>query len=124
MIPRPPRSTRTDTHFPYTTRFRSEDDNGTLEMACDVSMHAGWLIPLIQKALGMFVSDQVRRAPSWDIYPSARNVRFNEMEYAVAADQGLAVMDELLPSSRKSARKRVVWGQSVSVLLDPGGRRN
>src|SRR3546814_2878479 len=25
MIPRPPRSTRTDTRFPYTTLFRSED---------------------------------------------------------------------------------------------------
>src|SRR3546814_1000798 len=25
MIPRPPRSTRTDTLFPYTTRFRSSD---------------------------------------------------------------------------------------------------
>src|SRR3546814_13844682 len=26
MIPRPPRSTRTDTLFPYTTRFRSQDE--------------------------------------------------------------------------------------------------
>src|SRR3546814_5906117 len=26
MIPRPPRSTRTDTRFPYTTLFRSIDD--------------------------------------------------------------------------------------------------
>src|SRR3546814_12941294 len=28
MIPRPPRSTRTDTLFPYTTRFRSPRDIG------------------------------------------------------------------------------------------------
>src|SRR3546814_20013827 len=28
MIPRPPRSTRTDTLFPYTTPFRSEADTG------------------------------------------------------------------------------------------------
>src|SRR3546814_16098944 len=28
MIRRPPRSTRTDTLFPYTTLFRSEDDHG------------------------------------------------------------------------------------------------
>src|SRR3546814_13988652 len=31
MIRRPPRSTRTDTLFPYTTLFRSLDDMGTLE---------------------------------------------------------------------------------------------
>src|SRR3546814_21116123 len=29
MIRRPPRSTRTDTLFPYTTLFRSADDEGT-----------------------------------------------------------------------------------------------
>lgn len=90
----------------YTTEpdlnVTQEDDNSTLEMACEVSMHAGWLIPLIQKALGMFVSDGVRRAPSWEAYPSARNVRFNEMEYAVAADKGLAVMEELLDGYKKS----------------------
>src|SRR3546814_15793135 len=30
MIRRPPRATRTDTLFPYTTLFRSRDDNGAL----------------------------------------------------------------------------------------------
>lgn len=79
-----------------------EDDNSTLEMACEVSMHAGWLIPMIQKALGMFVNDEVRRAPSWEIYPSARNVRFNEMEYAVPAQQGLAIFEEIVAGYKKS----------------------
>src|SRR3546814_6065931 len=35
MVPRPPRSTRTDTLFPYTTLFRSSglvDDDGCVEM--------------------------------------------------------------------------------------------
>src|SRR3546814_8173582 len=31
MIRRPPRSTRTDTRFPYTTRFRSDDVVATAE---------------------------------------------------------------------------------------------
>src|SRR3546814_3025338 len=35
MIRRPPRSTRTDTLFPYTTRFRSQGDEG------QVRLHAG-----------------------------------------------------------------------------------
>src|SRR3546814_15485387 len=33
MIRRPPRSTRTDTLFPYTTLFRSESDAGRLQLA-------------------------------------------------------------------------------------------
>src|SRR3546814_4888017 len=32
MIRRPPRATRTDTLFPYTTLFRSEDRGGVLEI--------------------------------------------------------------------------------------------
>src|SRR3546814_9540521 len=33
MMPRPPRSTRTDTLFPYTTLFRSAASNGTKVVA-------------------------------------------------------------------------------------------
>src|SRR3546814_17177257 len=39
MIRRPPRSTRTDTPFPYTTRFRS----GNLAAGFDVQDHDGQL---------------------------------------------------------------------------------
>src|SRR3546814_2275546 len=35
MIRRPPRSTRTDTLFPYTTLFRSRPDPGTVPAASD-----------------------------------------------------------------------------------------
>ncbi len=63
-----------DTHTP------TENDSDTPKMACEVSMHAGWLIPVIQKALGMFVNEQSRVGPSYKIYPSSRTVRFNEME--------------------------------------------
>src|SRR3546814_6522608 len=34
MIPRPPRSTRTDTLFPYTTLFRSSDATSTKYSTC------------------------------------------------------------------------------------------
>src|SRR3546814_3097935 len=37
MIRRPPRSTRTDTLFPYTTLFRSQRDAETLAVADEVS---------------------------------------------------------------------------------------
>src|SRR3546814_13437147 len=50
MIRRPPRSTRTDTLFPYTTLFRSteplfitaldQDADRELEQACDCQQHA------------------------------------------------------------------------------------
>src|SRR3546814_18525840 len=39
MLRRPPRSTRTDTLFPYTTLFRSLDVAGGLQAAAQVGLH-------------------------------------------------------------------------------------
>src|SRR3546814_15530957 len=41
MIRRPPRSTRTDTLFPYTTLFRSQVDAGGRRRAADRGLHRG-----------------------------------------------------------------------------------
>src|SRR3546814_16321292 len=44
MIRRPPRSTRTDTLFPYTTRFRSAANRGVTAPMIAVSVdRQGWL---------------------------------------------------------------------------------
>src|SRR3546814_10332135 len=40
MIRRPPRSTRTDTLFPYTTLFRSERRHGARSRACPADRNA------------------------------------------------------------------------------------
>src|SRR3546814_18058598 len=44
MIRRPPRSTRTDTLFPYTTLFRSDGDALVLEVAGGIDVPAGGLV--------------------------------------------------------------------------------
>src|SRR3546814_3635457 len=55
MLRRPPRSTRTDTLFPYTTLFRSEDDSGATGIGpghCrQVEPHAHLVADRVQEAL-------------------------------------------------------------------------
>src|SRR3546814_15625065 len=53
MIRRPPRSTRTDTLFPYTTLFRSlvNGPSGVLNLACSPALSRG----LVAKAITRFV---------------------------------------------------------------------
>src|SRR3546814_1055076 len=56
MIRRPPRATRTDTLFPYTTLFRSVDVGATLVITADEQVRGGKTIPLkkaVDEALGM-----------------------------------------------------------------------
>src|SRR3546814_18924975 len=46
MIPRPPRSTRTDTLFPYTTRFRSKHEAASAKLCIPVTHVNGLAIAL------------------------------------------------------------------------------
>src|SRR3546814_3419437 len=54
MIRRPPRSTRTDTLFPYTTLFRSKPENAAKLKDCGISMldEAAQVFPAVLKYLG------------------------------------------------------------------------
>src|SRR3546814_6513959 len=46
MIRRPPRSTRTDTLFPYTTLFRSQSDNAVERRSVEVLVHEHTTAPI------------------------------------------------------------------------------
>src|SRR3546814_18308391 len=59
MIPRQPRSTRTDTLFPYTTLFRScHDASGTLELVF-FHAHRDYLMKLLPPGQTRVVSGKV-----------------------------------------------------------------
>src|SRR3546814_2053933 len=64
MIRRPPRSTRTDTLFPYTTLFRSNAEALAMPMPCGFFVFMVWSFPV--GACRGFVSraGQARRRPS------------------------------------------------------------
>lgn len=79
-----------------------EDSNSTLEMACEVVMRAGWMAGPIQKLLGFFVADEVRRGPSSKIFATPRSVRFNEMEYCVPVEQGMTTLEEAMHAMKAS----------------------
>lgn len=66
-----------------------DDNNDLLESVSQLCMHAGWLTPMMQKAVTLFVPEQRRRGPAHRLYASRRTVLFNEMEYTVPADRGV-----------------------------------
>src|SRR3546814_18146814 len=96
MIRRPPRSTRTDTLFPYTTLVRSEE----LIIFGSFAVHA-------QNAdvSGMMMTAGVDAAGNLEL-------QFTQIPLTLGVGETLA------------DRKSVVEGKSVSVRVDLGGRRN
>src|SRR3546814_7977741 len=58
MIRRPPRSTRTDTLFPYTTLFRSPGIINSYEFPCPVNIPSATYPEIIESQLGFSRSEE------------------------------------------------------------------
>src|SRR3546814_14719792 len=111
MIRRPPRATRTDTLFPYTTLFRSLDP-GLRRGGKEV-----WGFAKLPSWEGRVAASPI--APPWS--SSAAMPLLDpytaDLDRLAAADRRRALQP------RKGARKSVVEGKSVSGRVDLGGRR-
>src|SRR3546814_13007950 len=147
MIRRPPRSTRTDTLFPYTTLFRSHtandsalscripafQDNYTPAAVNDVgNLNAGEaLLKLLQRlmiiafiTLAFFIVAQVdgHSCPEPLMLFSSPFVSSEACPALVeAVETRRAKAASLASAPYERDRKRVVQGQSVSVRVDLGG---
>src|SRR3546814_19464008 len=125
MIRRPPRSTRTDTLFPYTTLFRSD-------VPARIFHHEAELVAIIGKK-GKNISREA--APSYVCgYTAGIDVsgRFDHLPHSLfnKSHDGFApigpwiVTADEIPDPhalRVQDRKRVGSGKSVSVRVDRGG---
>src|SRR3546814_13508276 len=134
-IRRPPRSTRTDTLFPYTTLFRSPefanprlagvnpnrladrlDEHQTLDDANRIR---------VSSTVGLHERlDTNVRKTGGDRMPERQTVLANQPQHHAPVRM---VMKPAMTAVRDVAhvdRKSVVWGKSVSVSVDLGGRRN
>src|SRR3546814_15754048 len=105
MIRRPPRSTRTDTLFPYTTLFRSDAETGVADAFGEHRQHhqSGDDEGAIGNVADLGHPAADRRAEDDEIE------RGGDHRHQQAGPEG--------------ERKSVVWGKSVSVRVDLGGSR-
>src|SRR3546814_19113942 len=143
MIRRPPRSTRTDTLFPYTTLFRSLRDAAVVEAedAVDAAEAVGRHQPVDRKARPRFpvagdADGQQHRIIAEAGEPIGRLAIAAAIFGRELAIKTVGHAGEPGPAHRPAAaqrgvgvpqfgaeRKSVVEGKSGSVSVDPGGRR-
>src|SRR3546814_11155736 len=110
MIRRPPRSTRTDTLFPYTTLFRScVAFNAQIALVGFVGGLGAQINPRLMMRSGLS-THSIAVGNSGDL---------EKLLAAMGITQLQPVIDRVFPLDRKS----VVWGKRVSVRVDIGGRR-
>src|SRR3546814_10933137 len=123
-IRRPPRSTRTDTLFPYTTLFRSA---GVAQAGVDgrvvvAQVHAGLLLV---RRVALAVGGQVERgvlgegAARFDVRQRQQAGEVARVQRASWRGVGRAGNGAIA----RQERARVAEGTSVAVRVDLGGRR-
>src|SRR3546814_20786727 len=124
MILRPPRSTRTDTLFPYTTLFRSRRRDAGVARQGERRPKAVIVVEADQA-----VRDRMR--PDRRIIDRQVRIRPVDRPAAVGGRRAgqvqpvgreVEIGDHIMPADRPAIdRKRGVWGKSVSVRVDIGG---
>src|SRR3546814_10975202 len=117
MIRRPPRSTRTDTLFPYTTLFRS--DRACENHGQEASQDSDDQSRLERRALSLFLSPR----KAWDAGSGLHQPCSRDAADAGCWNGGRCCRCRSSWCTGFSGdRKSVVSGKSVSVRVDLGGR--
>src|SRR3546814_18072968 len=126
MIRRPPRSTRTDTLFPYTTLFRSVIAEGTFS-ANDIRFRrpsSPSPRSRNERARLLCVTCPIQAHLEWNPFVFCQYNWIKESVPMTSAYQRVVEISiAVIKVSPDGDRKSVVSGKSVSVRVDLGGRR-
>ena len=77
------------------------DDDVLLKFCAELTRFFPPLNPWLQKLLGVFVKPSMSVDWSSRIFPSARNTKFNEMEYQIPLQHGMNCLEEILRTLRR-----------------------
>src|SRR3546814_13252790 len=122
MIRRPPRSTRTDTLFPYTTLFRSARIRGS-SPEHRLAVRQAESASIIADMLPWF-EEMLPKLPRGSNTAEAIRYTLNHWKGLTRfLDDGRIELDNNTVERAIRDRKSVVEGKSVSVRVDLGGRR-
>jgi FAD-linked oxidoreductase len=79
-----------------------EDSEATFKTICDICAAVPVLTPSLQRLMMRMMGKPSRRAgPAYEIFPSERNIRFEEMEYELPRAAGLPTLKAAMAHIRK-----------------------
>jgi len=73
-----------------------EDDDRVWQACCDLATAAPRSVAMMQRTLARITRPSRRAGPAWEIFPSERSVRFEEMEYELPLANAIAALREAL----------------------------
>lgn len=80
---------------------RPDFDTGGFETLCEIARALPILAPTLQRIATRTVGDSTRTGPAWKIFPGERELRFEEMEYEIPAQNGPAALKAAIAEVRR-----------------------
>ena len=78
-----------------------DPSRAVFQAACDMASLAPSWAPTLQRLLTRGMGSSTRAAPAWSIFPSERDIRFEEMEGEIPAAAGPAALREAIAEVRR-----------------------
>ena len=78
-----------------------DGSDAVFQACCDLAAAAPRIIPMIQRTLTRSWRPSVRSGPAWQIFPTERDVRFEEMEYEVPVGGAFAALRQAVQRVRE-----------------------
>ena len=78
-----------------------EPDDAAFGAICETVRRAPFLAGPLQKVMVRAIKPAERAAPAWRVFPSEREVRFEEMEYEIPAAAGAATLRAAIAEVRR-----------------------
>lgn len=82
-------------------RSTQDISEGLFRFFLNIGAAMPWLTPCLQRLMMASGISGARQGPAWRIFPSDRTIRFEEMEYEVPQENGMAALDALIGWIRK-----------------------
>ncbi len=110
-----------------TPRGKPSNEQDVFRFCCDMTRAFPFLAGPIQRFVTRSSGDVHKVGPAYRIFPSTRNVRFEEMEYELPRDAGLPALREAIAWIRKGRRPVAFpfefrWAAGDDIWISPFNR--
>lgn len=107
-----------------TPRGQPSNEEDIFRLCCDMTKAFPFLAGPIQRFMTRSSGDVHKVGPAYRIFPSTRNVRFEEMEYELPREAGLPALKEVIAWIRKGRRPVAFpfefrWAAADDIWISP-----
>lgn len=112
------------TEAPETSERTTDVDETPFRIANEIAARAPFMIPTLHRGMMVALGASRRVGPAYQVFPSERNIRFEEMEYELPRANGLRALQDVIRWIRQGKKPVAFpfefrWAAGDDIWLSP-----